>query len=423
MTQFAPIENENSASSVSHDSPTTTAIEQHWRLRFVEGMHTGVETDIPRAGATLGGGKKDDISILDAETSLLRFRPQGAHLEIKVLGLLATVGEIQYSRGRKVVITEPTRIRIHGVGIEIMCRGEADAGIGGTFASARGADDYQTAADATKRKASKRLFVAGGGFATLAVAAFATYVFTTTDGGVRCVGRDCAQSTLQKSGRDLLAANKSSVQKPADILRDLLAGYRVPARIEAMPFKLKVHHAMEDASRFAQVRGEIEGAMPGHTIEWVLANEDTIESRVPSGSRSLARLAVSRLEDSGLEATAKRFFSGGGRIVQVTVGDSPSVANSRGARFFAGADLGNGLTLVEITEKHLIIEGAQQRRVVLNHDGQRTRLNPLDVTPTTSIPTSNEAINPGVVPAETVQKNKTGTSAESPSVKIAADVR
>jgi hypothetical protein len=353
-----------------------------WRLLFTAGIHSDVEVDIPEKEVLLGGATSDDIPILDVESSLLSLTPARGGLVIKVLCETALIEGKKHKEGETVFTAEPIRIDIQGVGMSLGYEGKyaSEKLVEPSISEVSLGDFAKRLPYIAKIKKSPhaRLFIGGGAASAIVMAVVAFHVVTNS-GGVRCSGKDCvAQNQVgaavaSNSSKQVLNPGKGSSQRPVDVLRDLLAGYRVPARIEVTPHRLRVHHAMEDASRFAQVRGEIEAAMAGQRIEWTLANEDTLLQKTTGGARSLARLAVSRLEDNGLEATARRFFSGNGRIVQVMTGETPSVSNNRGARLYRGADLGNGLTLAEITEQFLVVEDSHQRRVVLTHEGQRTR--------------------------------------------------
>ncbi|MGL5001500.1 MAG: hypothetical protein ACRDAM_01005, partial [Casimicrobium sp.] len=100
---------------------------KHWRIRFAGGAHADVEIDIPANGARLGGAETDDIPILDAEITLLKFKPVDGRLTIRVLCESALIAGEQRSQGEKVAISQPVHIQVHGVEIDVGCNGKFSA--------------------------------------------------------------------------------------------------------------------------------------------------------------------------------------------------------------------------------------------------------------------------------------------------------
>jgi hypothetical protein len=384
-----------------------------WRVRFQTGEHAGVDVDVPFQGASLGGAIDDDISILDVNQSLLKLQYDGSNLNVQVLRPSAVFGTIEHAHGDRVVIAEATIIQMGPLVLEVN-RFDPDAvKTQPADSQAPQLDEKNEQIPAVKRSPIVPFKVAIAAGFVVGVLGFSVAAYSVVSARNKCPGPQCtdklaaSQPSANHSGKPTRADPSGTSQKPEDILRDLLAGYRVPARVESTPQGIQVFHAMEDASRLAQIRGEIEFAMSGQKFSWILADEETLESRTPSGSRSLARAAISRMEDTGMEGTLKRFFSGGGRIVQVTVGDTPSISTNRGARIYPGADLGNGLTLAAISNQYLIINGPQNRRIFLNHEGQRARPPfPHAISQAPAEPAAREVVIPATPPGTAGSEEK-----------------
>jgi hypothetical protein len=345
--------NRQSTARTNGEVLRTRTMPTQWRIRFVDGEHAGVEVDIPSQGVSLGGAINDGIAILDTNKTLLRFKPCDERLKVKVCETTAVFGHLQRNAGDVVAISKPVQARVHGITLDISCtNARAPNGLG--------ANVKQTKAYGTRT----RSYFARAGLALFSVA---TLVYAVSN--YTCLGSQCEGSTRIAP---YFSYEPGSKQAPVDVLRDLLAGYRVPSRVEVVAGGMRVMHAMDDVARFSRIRGDIELAMVNHTIDWQLANEDTLEPIESGARRSLARQAVARFENSGFEAEARRFFSGSGRVVQVNTEEPASISTARGGKLYAGADLGRGLVLARVTEQHLVIKGPQEREIVLDHDGQRT---------------------------------------------------